>query len=86
MEIYGQDAEEVYADYVCDNCDTPAARKISGTAGHAADFHPCPYCDTILLDINKPVAYDSTGFLHFVQSFINLLLMCVHQPSVEEEK
>ncbi len=47
----------VYADYICLNCDTPAARKISGQAGHAADLHPCPYCKTTLLDVNKSESY-----------------------------
>ncbi|KAF5384761.1 hypothetical protein D9615_001059 [Tricholomella constricta] len=61
MEIRDQEPELVYADYICNNCDTPAARKISGTAGHSADFHPCPYCETVLIDINKPQTYEAGG-------------------------
>jgi hypothetical protein len=57
MDIHGQEPAMVYADYVCNNCDTPAAQKISGMAGHTADFHPCPYCDTALIDINKLETY-----------------------------
>ncbi|SJL03635.1 uncharacterized protein ARMOST_06992 [Armillaria ostoyae] len=47
----------VYTDYICLNCDMPAAQKISGQAGHAADLHPCPYCKTTLLDVNKSELY-----------------------------
>ncbi|KAF5380388.1 hypothetical protein D9615_004710 [Tricholomella constricta] len=61
MEIHDQEPELIYADYICNNCDTPAARKISGTAGHSADFHPCPYCETVLIDINKPETYEAGG-------------------------
>ncbi|KAK0429946.1 hypothetical protein EV421DRAFT_1669536, partial [Armillaria borealis] len=47
----------VYADYICSNCDMPTARKISEQAGHATDLHPCPYCKTMLLDVNKAESY-----------------------------
>lgn len=63
MDVHDEEPQDIYADLVCDNCDTPAARKISGAAGHSADFHPCLYCDTVLVDVNKPCAYDSTGML-----------------------
>ncbi|KAF9254739.1 hypothetical protein L218DRAFT_885652, partial [Marasmius fiardii PR-910] len=58
MDIYGQDEpEDIYADYMCTNCNTPAARRVSGQAGHSADMHPCPYCSIIMPDINKELSY-----------------------------
>jgi len=69
MEIYNQDeSEEIYADLMFDNCDTPAARKISGTAGHSADFNPCPWCDFILIDLNKPAMFPPIckSFIKFI--------------------
>jgi len=66
MEMYDEDdkeivEEEVYVDVLCDNCDTPGARKISGTAGHGADLHPCPWCHAVLLDVNRPQGYQFDG-------------------------
>ncbi|KAH9948903.1 hypothetical protein B0H21DRAFT_689267 [Amylocystis lapponica] len=58
MEVYEEGEQVIYADYVCANCDTPAARKVNGSAGHAHDFHPCPYCDTNIVDVNKLKGYD----------------------------
>ncbi|PPQ99854.1 hypothetical protein CVT24_009605 [Panaeolus cyanescens] len=52
------DPVEVYADCIFDNCDTPAARKVLGTAGHSADMHPCPYCNIRITDVNLPAGYD----------------------------
>ncbi|KAF9489274.1 hypothetical protein BDN71DRAFT_1530062 [Pleurotus eryngii] len=61
MEIYDDETtDKVFADLVCNNCDTPAARKISGTAGHAHEFHPCPYCETMLVHVNQAAGYNST--------------------------
>jgi hypothetical protein len=61
MDVHGEPEQHViYADWSCLNCDTPAARKFSGTAGHAHNVHPCLYCDTILLNINKPEGYDKS--------------------------
>jgi hypothetical protein len=62
MEIYDDEdvnlvQEEVYADFSCNNCDTPGARKISGTAGHSADMNPCPWCRCLLLDVNRAQGY-----------------------------
>ncbi|KAJ3508326.1 hypothetical protein NLJ89_g5817 [Agrocybe chaxingu] len=54
MDIHDDDTQSVYADCMLDNCDSPAARKFSGTAGHSADLHPCPYCHFVLIDLNKP--------------------------------
>ncbi|KAH9922163.1 hypothetical protein B0H21DRAFT_701295 [Amylocystis lapponica] len=58
MEVYEEGVQDVYADFVCANCDTPAARKVNGTAGHAHDYHPCPYCNTNILEVNKLDGYD----------------------------
>lgn len=66
METYDENdvdiiEEDIVADFVCNNCDTPAARKISGTAGHSADIHPCPWCHCLLLDVNRPEGYNING-------------------------
>ncbi|KAH9921364.1 hypothetical protein B0H21DRAFT_701660 [Amylocystis lapponica] len=58
MEVHDEGEQDIYADFVCANCDTPAARKVNGTAGHAHDFHPCPYCDTNIVNVNKKEGYD----------------------------
>lgn len=58
MEIYNEEPANVYADFICANCDTPAAHKFNGTIGHTHDFHPCPYCDANIVDVNKPLSYD----------------------------
>ncbi|KAM6493648.1 hypothetical protein JOM56_010009 [Amanita muscaria] len=62
MEIYDEDdnnvhEEEVYASVICNLCDTPAARKIAGTAGHSADVNPCPWCRCRLVDTNLAEGY-----------------------------
>jgi len=66
MEMFDDDdvnivQEEVYADIVCNNCDTPGACKILGTAGHSADIRPCPWCWCVLLDVNRPHGYNIDG-------------------------
>lgn len=64
MDIYGEaEREDVYADWVCLSCDTPGGRKFSGTAGHSHDVHPCLYCNSILLNVNKPEGYDKSELL-----------------------
>lgn len=68
MEMYDEDDEHVvhetvHADLVLDNCDTPAARKMSGTAGHSADVHPCPWCHVVLPDLTNPSAYQQQSTL-----------------------
>jgi len=63
MDIHGEDRADVYADYICANCDTPASRKFNGTAGHGHDFHPCPYCDTNILGVDKLEGFDFSIFL-----------------------
>ncbi|EAU82786.2 hypothetical protein CC1G_10905 [Coprinopsis cinerea okayama7 len=54
--------EDVYADFLCDNCDTPGARKFAGFAGHTADLHPCPWCDCTSLDFSEDKGYDTYSF------------------------
>ena len=51
--------EEVYASVICNICDTPAAWKIAGMAGHSADVNPCPWCRCRLVDANLPAGYSS---------------------------
>ncbi|KII86134.1 hypothetical protein PLICRDRAFT_115269 [Plicaturopsis crispa FD-325 SS-3] len=55
MEIHGEEPDDIYADCSCSNCDTPAARKMNGTAGHSHDMHPCPYCNVNIVDVNNPL-------------------------------
>src|SRR5262249_938349 len=82
MEMYDENDHEivnevVYADVICNNCDTPGARKVSGTAGHSSDLNPCPWCRCVMLDINRPVGYIVSGtYLHFLS--ILLLLTCIY--------
>jgi len=62
MEVYDDETdtlveEEVYADFTCNNCDTPGARKTSGFSAHNADVHPCPWCECNILDVNKVTGY-----------------------------
>lgn len=61
MEIFKKENATVVADCMFNNCDTPAAWKISGTAGHSADLHPCPWCDFVLIDLNKPQLFSPNG-------------------------
>ncbi|KAG6883506.1 hypothetical protein C0992_008596 [Termitomyces sp. T32_za158] len=60
MAIHSQDPDMVYADCVCANCDTPATHKFNGSAGHTHDFHPCPYCNANVLDINQIPGYNDS--------------------------
>jgi DNA-directed RNA polymerase subunit RPC12/RpoP len=65
MEIHNEEPADVYADFICANCDTPAAHKFNGTAGHSHDFHPCPYCNANIVDMNKPSGYDRSKDIFF---------------------
>lgn len=58
MQIYGEEPEIVYADCICANCDTPAAHKFNGAAGHGHNIHPCPYCHATIVDVDKLSGYD----------------------------
>ena len=60
MEIYGDDPAKIYANCICANCDTPAAHKFNGTAGHSHDFHPCPYCSATIVDVDTISGYDGS--------------------------
>ncbi|EAU86909.2 hypothetical protein CC1G_10800 [Coprinopsis cinerea okayama7 len=67
MGVYNDDTRaidehEVYADFTCDNCDTPGARKFAGFSSHSADMHPCPWCNCTSLDINDPKGYNTDTF------------------------
>ena len=68
MEMYDDDdetivTEEVYADAVIEDCDTPGGRKMGGFAGHSHDFNPCPWCKCTQLDINHQCGYVPASFL-----------------------
>src|ERR1700721_1202294 len=64
MEIYDEpEPANTYGGFICANCDTPAARKISGTAGHSHDHHPCPYCKINILAVNKLEGFDRSMIL-----------------------
>ena len=81
MEVYDDDddevlEEDVYGDLLCDNCDMPAARKVSGTAGHSADIHPCPWCRCIMLDVNRPAGYNIDGKHPHCGYFMSAHLFC----------
>jgi hypothetical protein len=74
MEMYDEDdvnivEETAHGDFVCNNCDTPGARKISGTAGHSHDIHPCLYCRCVLLDASRPQGYLETGMYLLIKPF-----------------
>ncbi|RXW19508.1 hypothetical protein EST38_g6347 [Candolleomyces aberdarensis] len=67
MEVYDDtDAElieaEIFADFLCNNCDTPGARKIAGFSGHSADLTPCPWCEATLLDVDTQDGYKIDQF------------------------
>jgi len=66
MEMYDHDdkkivEEDVAGDVICNNCDTPGARKVSGTAAHNHKTHPCPWCRCLLTDFNQPTGYSFEG-------------------------
>jgi len=62
MDVHGDDMRHtIYADCMFNNCDTPAARKVSGTAGHSSDLNPSPYCDFILIDLSKSSTFHVNG-------------------------
>jgi hypothetical protein len=59
MAAHGEeDPADVYGGVACGDCDTPAGRKLSGTAGHSHDFNPCPYCDTNILNVDRSQGFD----------------------------
>lgn len=53
MDIHGEEEPaDVFADFICLNNDSPAARKFSGCAGVGHDTFPCLWCNANVLDIN----------------------------------
>ncbi|KAF6762530.1 hypothetical protein DFP72DRAFT_987053 [Ephemerocybe angulata] len=62
MTVRQSSQKKVYADFICNNCDTPGTRKFAGFSGHTADFHPCPWCNCMMLDVNKQSGYVPTSF------------------------
>ncbi|KAG1734538.1 hypothetical protein EDD22DRAFT_1011418 [Suillus occidentalis] len=63
MDIIDEDEPaNVYADNQILDCDMPAAHKLSGTAGHSHDMHPCLYCDTDITKINTQEGYDYSSW------------------------
>lgn len=75
MDIIDEDEPaNVYADNQILDCDMPAAHKLSGTAGHSHDMHPCLYCDTDITKINTREGYDysSTFFMRDSQVSMSL--------------
>ncbi|TEB20556.1 hypothetical protein FA13DRAFT_1644436 [Coprinellus micaceus] len=68
MKVWNEDEtelvdEKVYGDFICNNCDVPGARKISGFAGHSALVHPCPWCRCTLDEVNEPLGYQPEGLV-----------------------
>jgi hypothetical protein len=70
MKIHSQEPAKVYADCICANCDTPAAHKFNGTAGHSHDFHPCPYCDATVVDVDTMSGYDGSKTIFSITTAI----------------
>jgi hypothetical protein len=61
MAVYGEeDPANVHGGVICGDCDIPAGHKLSGTAGHSHGFHPCPNCDTNILNIDRPQGFDNS--------------------------
>jgi hypothetical protein len=59
MAVHGEeDPADVYGGVACGDCDTPAGRKLSGTAGHSHNFNPCLYCDTNILNVDRSQGFD----------------------------
>ncbi|KAG2126265.1 uncharacterized protein EDB93DRAFT_1257640 [Suillus bovinus] len=58
MDIFEEEPADVYADCEILDCDMPAAHKLSGTAGHSHDMHPCLYCDTDITKVNTREGFD----------------------------
>ncbi|KAF9461452.1 hypothetical protein BDZ94DRAFT_1371533 [Collybia nuda] len=50
MDIYGEAPAEIFAD----------SHKFNGSAGHSHDFHPCPYCNVNILDVDLMSGYDDS--------------------------
>lgn len=70
MDIINEEEPvDVFADNEILDCDMPAAHKLSGTAGHSHDMHPCLYCDVDITKINTRQGYDYSTFVLTRPSF-----------------
>lgn len=58
MDIFEEEPADIYADCEILDCDMPAAHKLSGTAGHSHNMHPCLYCDTDITKVNIREGFD----------------------------
>lgn len=66
MDIYGkEEPADVFADFICLNNDSPAARKFSGCAGVGHDTFPCLWCNANVLDINRIQGYNMSSSTHY---------------------
>jgi len=76
MDIQGDDmCHTIYADCMFNNCDMPAACKVSGMSGHSSDLNPSPYCNFILIDLSKSNTFHVNGLcFHFANEYILLNL------------
>jgi len=76
MDIQGDDmCHTIYADCMFNNCDMPAACKVSGMSGHSSDLNPSPYCNFILIDLSKSNTFHINGLcFHFANEYILLNL------------
>lgn len=91
MEMYDENdeaimEETVYADVAVNDCDTPAARKLSGFAGHSADNCPCPWCRCTSLDINRRSGYEIQGILLIINFQLTSNLLQVYRLCGEERR
>ena len=77
MDIFEEEPADVYTDYEILDCDSmPAAHKLSGTAGHSHDMHPCLYCDANITKVNTREGFDYS----IISS--SLHLCCVLDPCI----
>ncbi|KAF6764943.1 hypothetical protein DFP72DRAFT_986014 [Ephemerocybe angulata] len=63
--------ETVYGDFVCNNCDTPGARKFAGFSSHSSLVHPCPWCRCTLDNVNEPEGYHKDYTMRNDQDILN---------------
>ena len=62
MDVYGEEeAQTTFGDCMFNNCDTAAACKVSGMAGHSSDINPSPYCDFVLVGLGKSHLFHLNG-------------------------
>jgi len=62
MDVQGDDMRHtIYADCMFNNCNMPAAHKVAGMSGHSSDLNPSPYCDFVIIDLNKSSTFHING-------------------------